>query len=117
MKQTSYNSSQYLPQPIQIERTLANGYQSSSQIFSDNFQPIQIEPINKPHARELKSIMKLEQANKQFSNMDITKESKSLTSNVQQQAKQIREIFDYNVDKNTLLKRRAKLFSPARFIK
>ncbi|CAL6009563.1 Hypothetical_protein [Hexamita inflata] len=117
------NNSMYLPQPLLIERSLQKG--SMSQLFSKD---IVIEEPEKPlqsfHSLDLsvlnKSLHFVQQnttVNKEFEQMNLTRASQRLQNQVQVQTNQLKQMFDYDLDRNTLLKRRAKLFSPSRFRK
>ncbi|CAL5978226.1 Hypothetical_protein [Hexamita inflata] len=116
------NNSMYLPQPLLIERSLQKG--SMSQLFSKDALDPPEKPLKQFHSVDLsalnKSIHFVQQnttINKEFEQMNLTRASQRLQNQVQVQTNQLKQMFDYDLDRNTLLKRRAKLFSPSRFRK
>ncbi|CAL6067329.1 Hypothetical_protein [Hexamita inflata] len=118
------NNSMYLPQPLLVERQSNRGYLGP--IYSKHSYTL--EPLDTPlYSSQTIDLSQLNQSlhliqentsnNKEFEQLNLTKASQRLQNKVATQRKQLKQMFDYDLDRNTLLKRRAELFSPNRFRK
>ncbi|CAL6009529.1 Hypothetical_protein [Hexamita inflata] len=118
------NSTMYLPQLLLVERQSNRGYLSpiySKHSFATerldtpihSYQSIDLSQLN----QSIHIIQENTSNNKEFDQLNLTRASQRLQNQVATQRNQLKQMFDYDLDRDTLIKRRAQLFSPNRFRK